>query len=148
MSKRKKEKKVSGRSASAANRIAKTKKENFVKRPSIAKSVDEEQKSGMGVIKNLIIAIFVLVVGATILAKYSGASKAERGDLLQDAPCEATTECASGHVCIPFKDHPYTCKEHCKTDDECAEGYKCKPVVRFGKKRVKPMTVCVSETEL
>lgn len=67
---------------------------------------------------------------------------------MQDAACESTNDCALGHVCYGYQDNPFTCKERCDDDSECTSGHKCKPVVRLGKKRVKPMTVCVREQEL
>ncbi|MBN2529759.1 MAG: hypothetical protein JXR76_25435 [Deltaproteobacteria bacterium] len=137
-----------GRSASAANRIAKQKKETFVKRPSLATPKDEERKAGLGVLKVILGVLAAAIIGATILAKYTGAGNVEHGDKIQDEPCVGNEECATGYVCYQYATNPFSCKERCKEDDDCGERHTCKAVVRFGKKRVKPMKVCVANREL
>jgi hypothetical protein len=147
VSKKRKVKKSSSRSASAANRIAKTHKETFVKRAPLSSPKSTEKKEGLGVVKIVLFVIALLIIGATVLAKYTGANKS-RGTSIQDDACTATEECVEGHVCYQYATNPFSCKKRCKDDDECGNGHQCKPVVRFGKKRVKPMKVCVAKSEL
>lgn len=138
----------SGRSASAANRIAKNQKEVFVKRPSLNTPQKEERKAGFGVLKIILFVIAALIIGATILAKYTGANKLGRGTAIQDESCKGTEDCADNHVCYQYGTNPFSCKKHCKSDDDCSDTHTCHAVVRFGKKRVKPMKVCVAKSEM
>lgn len=148
MSKKRKVKKSSSRSASAANRIAKTQKETFVKRAPLSSPKSSEKKEGLGVVKKVIFVIALLIIGATVLAKYTGANKTSRGTAIQDESCTGTEECADGYVCYQYATNPFSCKKRCTDDEECGNGHQCKSVVRFGKKRVKPMKVCVANNEL
>lgn len=120
----------------------------FFKRPNKTGARTDDEDGSLGIIKKLIIAIFVLVVGATLLAKFTGSNKVERGSLTQDAPCVATTECDNGHICNRYNGNNPTCKERCNKTADCPEGHQCKPVVRLNKKKVKPTLVCVSDEEL
>ena len=148
MVKKRKVKKGSSRSASAANRIAKHQKETFVKRTSLHAPQKEERKEGLGVLKKVLFVIALLIIGATILAKRTGANKSSQGDGIQDDSCAGTEDCADHHVCYQYSTYPFTCKKRCKSDDDCGYNHSCKNVVRFGKKRVKPMKVCVANSEL
>ena len=148
MAKKRKVKNSGSRSASAANRIAKQQKETFVKRPSLNTPQKEERKEGFGVLKKILFVVALLIIGATILARYSGANKLDRGDGIQDESCTGTEECAEGHICYQYASNPFSCKKRCKSDDECGSGHTCKSAVRFGKKRVKPIKVCVANKEL
>ncbi|MBN2715631.1 MAG: hypothetical protein JXX14_07225 [Deltaproteobacteria bacterium] len=148
MTKKRKDKKTATRSASAANRIAKQQKETFVKRAPLNTPQNEDRKEGLGVQKKILFVIAALIIGATILAKQTGAQKTGQGTAVQDEACTESKECADGHVCYQYSTNPFSCKKRCKTDDECGRGHTCKAVVRFGKKRVKPMKVCVSNNEI
>ena len=108
----------------------------------------QERKEGFGILKTVVFVVALLIIGATILSRYTGANKVNRGDGVQDDPCTGTQECAEGHVCYQYATNPFGCKMRCKEDDECGSGYTCKSVVRFGKKKVKPLKVCVANSEL
>ena len=98
--------------------------------------------------KIVVFVIALLIIGATVLARYTGANKLSRGTAVQDDACAATEECVEGHVCYQYATHPFSCKKRCSDNDGCGKGHQCKSVVTFGKKRVKPMKVCVANSEL
>ncbi len=132
------------------------KKEETVKKPAEEKqSVSpritpriREEDAGFGVIKFVVGAVFVLILGIGLFSRIYGTAELERGDKIQGESCESYDECKSGFVCLSYGDYPKQCLERCSLDDAntCRPGYSCvSATYKRSRKRKKVRTVCVQD---
>ena len=84
-----------------------------------------EKDSGFGVIKVVVGAIVILVLGSTVLFnKVGGGRESHRGDKSPGEPCNETVECIKGSLCYIYQEQGKQCMQTC-SDGACPSGYTC-----------------------
>ncbi|MCU0662467.1 MAG: hypothetical protein MUC50_09105 [Myxococcota bacterium] len=108
-----------------------------------------EKNEGFKVIKIVLGVIILLIIGTSVATKLSGAKGSVRGDKLQGEKCEATVECAPGHICYAYQSDRARCMATCSPDKPCQPEYTCKSSLdQKVRKGVTMHNVCVLTSKL
>ena len=108
----------------------------------------KEKDAGFGVIKFVVGAVIVLILGIGLFSRIYGTDQLQRGDKGQGESCQSYDECRSGFVCLSYGDHPQECLEQCSISDasSCRPGYTCvSATFKRSRKSKKVRPVCVQD---
>ena len=104
-----------------------------------------EKDSGFGVIKVVVGAIIVLILGSTAVSRIVGRQESQRGHKTVGERCENTKECRSGTICYAYKEKRKHCMETCY-NSKCKEGYTCVGAAsQKRRKGIRITDVCVQD---
>lgn len=114
-----------------------------------ARALSREKNQGFTVIKVVVGAVILLILGTAVATKIAGQQGTGRGDKLQGEKCTATVECAPGHICYAYEGDRERCMATCSPERPCQPEFTCKSNLdRKVRKGVTMHNVCVANSKL